>query len=64
MLRTIRLDAAFNNAGINCMGAPMLESEDEFDNVVNVNLGGVWNCMKGELRMMEAQGSGTIVSVG
>ena len=58
-----RLDAAFNNAGINCDGAPMAETEDdEFDNIVNVNLRGVWNCMKAELRQMTAQGSGAIVN--
>ncbi len=58
-----RLDAAFNNAGINCKGAPLLESEDEeFDNIINVNLRGVWNCLKAELRQMTAQGEGAIVN--
>jgi NAD(P)-dependent dehydrogenase (short-subunit alcohol dehydrogenase family) len=58
-----RLDAAFNNAGINCDGAPMLETEDEeFDNILDVNLRGVWNCMKAELRQMMPQGSGAIVN--
>jgi NAD(P)-dependent dehydrogenase (short-subunit alcohol dehydrogenase family) len=58
-----RLDAAFNNAGINCDGAPMVETEDdEFDNIVNVNLRGVWNCMKAELRQMLTQRSGAIVN--
>ena len=58
-----RLDAAFNNAGINCDGAPLIDTEDEeFDNVVNVNLRGVWNCMKAELRQMVPQGSGAIVN--
>ena len=58
-----RLDAAFNNAGINCAGAPVIETEDdEFDNIVNVNLCGVWNCLKAELRQMMAQGSGAIVN--
>ena len=57
------LDAAFNNAGINCDGAPMLETEDEeFDSILDVNLRGVWNCMKVELRQMMAQGSGAIVN--
>ena len=42
-----RLDAAFNNAGINCDGAPLAETEDdEFDNIIDVNLRGVWNCMR------------------
>lgn len=58
-----RLDAAFNNAGVNCEAAPFLEtSDDEFERVMNVNLRGVWNCMKGELRQMLAQGSGAIVN--
>ncbi|MFN0105397.1 MAG: glucose 1-dehydrogenase [Bryobacteraceae bacterium] len=58
-----RLDAAFNNAGINSENAAMLEtSDDEFERVMNVNLRGVWNCMKGELRQMMAQGSGAIVN--
>jgi NAD(P)-dependent dehydrogenase (short-subunit alcohol dehydrogenase family) len=47
--------AAFNNAGINCDGAPLLETDDdEFDNILDVNLRGVWNCMKAELRQMTA----------
>jgi NAD(P)-dependent dehydrogenase (short-subunit alcohol dehydrogenase family) len=58
-----RLDAAFNNAGINSEGASLLEtSDDEFDRIINVNLRGVWNCMKAELRQMIAQGSGSIVN--
>jgi NAD(P)-dependent dehydrogenase (short-subunit alcohol dehydrogenase family) len=58
-----RLDAAFNNAGINCDGAPLLETEDEeFDNILDVNLRGIWNCMKAELRQMTAQGNGAIVN--
>ncbi|MCP1852564.1 NAD(P)-dependent dehydrogenase (short-subunit alcohol dehydrogenase family) [Bradyrhizobium sp. USDA 4508] len=58
-----KLDAAFNNAGINCDAAPLVETEDaEFDNIIDVNLRGVWNCMKAELRHMTAQGSGAIVN--
>jgi NAD(P)-dependent dehydrogenase (short-subunit alcohol dehydrogenase family) len=58
-----QLDAAFNNAGINCDSAPMLETEDAmFDSILDVNLRGVWNCMKAELRQMMAQGSGAIVN--
>jgi len=54
-----RLDAALNNAGINCDGAPMLETEyEEFYSVLDVNLRGVWNGMKAELRRMMEQGSG------
>ncbi len=58
-----RLDAAFNNAGINTGGASLLDtSDDEFDRIITINLGGVWNCMKAELRHMVAQGSGAIVN--
>ena len=58
-----RLDAAFNNAGVNCDSAPMLETEDEeFDSILDVNLRGVWNCMKAELNQMMSQGSGAIVN--
>ena len=58
-----RLDAAFNNAGINSDGAPLLEtSDDEFDRIIDVNLRGVWYCMKAELRHMTVQGSGAIVN--
>jgi NAD(P)-dependent dehydrogenase (short-subunit alcohol dehydrogenase family) len=58
-----RLDAAFNNAGINCNTAPMADiDDDEFENSVNVNLRGVWNSMKAELRQMLKQESGAIVN--
>lgn len=58
-----RLDAAFNNAGVQ---SPIAETADasgeEFDRVNGVNLRGVWNCMKYELRQMREQGSGAIVN--
>jgi NAD(P)-dependent dehydrogenase (short-subunit alcohol dehydrogenase family) len=58
-----RLDAAFNNAGIQ---SPAIEtadaSGDEFERVNAVNLRGVWNCMKYELLQMREQGSGAIVN--
>jgi len=58
-----RLDAAFNNAGIQ---SPAVETADasgeEFERVTAVNLRGVWNCMKYELLQMRKQGSGAIVN--
>ena len=58
-----RLDAAFNNAGIQ---SPAVETADasgeEFERVNAINLRGVWNCMKYELRRMREQGSGAIVN--
>ncbi|MRR06428.1 MAG: SDR family oxidoreductase [Deltaproteobacteria bacterium] len=58
-----RLDAAFNNAGIQ---SPAVETADasgeEFERVNAINLRGVWNCMKYELRRMREQGRGAIVN--
>jgi len=58
-----RLDAAFNNAGVQ---SPVAETADasgeEFDRVMAINLRGVWNCMKYELIQMREQGSGAIVN--
>lgn len=53
-----RLDAAVNNAGVNCESRSLMDtSDEEFDRIINVNLRGVWNCMKAELRQMTAQGA-------
>ncbi|MFN8090565.1 MAG: glucose 1-dehydrogenase [Mycobacterium sp.] len=58
-----RLDMAFNNAGIMLppLGAAQ-ETADAFDQLVAVNLRGVWASMKYELAQMRLQGSGTIVN--
>ncbi len=58
-----RLDAAFNNAGVMARIAPTADSSrDEWDRVIGINLRGVWNSMKYELRQIERQGSGAIVN--
>src|SRR5204863_7266893 len=58
-----RLDAAFNNAGVQAPPSDMAdETAEEFDRVNAINLRGVWACMKHELRHMRAQGSGAIVN--
>src|SRR5947199_5968143 len=58
-----RLDAAFNNAGVQAPPSDMAdEPAEEFDRVNGINLRGVWNCMKYELRHMREQGSGAIVN--
>jgi len=60
-----QLDYAFNNAGIT-EGTPqssVAECEEAiWDNVINVNLKGVWLCMKYEIRHMLTQGHGAIVN--
>lgn len=58
-----RLDAAFNNAGVMARIAPTAEATDqEWDRVIGINLRGVWNCMRHELRQMQRQGGGAIVN--
>ncbi len=60
-----QLDYAFNNAGI--IGAAY-EAIDQFeesvwDDVIDVNLKGVWLCMKYQIKHMLSQGSGSIVNM-
>lgn len=58
-----RLDCAFNNAGIEEEHMRLAEcSEETFDRIMNVNVKGVWLCMKHQLAQMHAQGSGAIVN--
>jgi NAD(P)-dependent dehydrogenase (short-subunit alcohol dehydrogenase family) len=58
-----RLDVAYNNAGIqNLLAETADATRDDFDRVMSINLGGVWSCMKFELRQMREQGSGAIVN--
>jgi NAD(P)-dependent dehydrogenase (short-subunit alcohol dehydrogenase family) len=58
-----RLDAAYNNAGIQNVLADTADSpRDDYDRVMAINLRGVWSCMKFELQQMRKQGSGAIVN--
>ena len=58
-----RLDAAFNNAGIHVAVAETADVDgSDFDRVIAINLRGIFNCMKHELRHMREQGSGAIVN--
>lgn len=58
-----RLDCAFNNAGVPGQEAKTAECTDEnWDQVLAVNLTGVWLCMKAEIPRMLAQGGGSIVN--
>jgi NAD(P)-dependent dehydrogenase (short-subunit alcohol dehydrogenase family) len=60
-----RLDAAVNNAGVTSGGLARLADidEDTFDRVININLKGVWLCLKHEIPVMLHQGSGAIVNI-
>jgi NAD(P)-dependent dehydrogenase (short-subunit alcohol dehydrogenase family) len=54
-----RLDAAFNNAGIEGHWTPIVEqSEEDWDRTIDINLKGTWLCLKYEIRQMLKQGSG------
>lgn len=59
-----RLDYAFNNAGIEQPPMPLTEqSETLFDAVMNVNVKGVWLCMKHQIPAMLENGGGAIVNM-
>ena len=59
------LDYAVNNAGIE--GSPFIPTaeyeEDVWDKVIDINLKGVWLCMKYEIPVMLKRGQGAIVNM-
>lgn len=58
-----QLDCAFNNAGVVGAGVPTHEhSEEAWDQIIDINLKGVWLCMKYELAQMLKQSQGAIVN--
>src|ERR1700684_4318436 len=58
-----RLDAAYNNAGVQNVLAETADSpRDDYDRIMAINLRGVWSCMKFELQHMRKQGNGAIVN--
>jgi NAD(P)-dependent dehydrogenase (short-subunit alcohol dehydrogenase family) len=60
-----RLDIAFNNAGIEGSWIPIAEqSEQDWDRTIDINLKGVWLCLKYEIQQMLKQGGdGAIVNM-
>lgn len=58
-----RLDILVNNAGITRDNLMLRMKESDFDNVINVNLKGTWNCLKQATRIMMKQRSGRIISL-
>ena len=58
-----RLDAAFNNAGIQSNAIELADlSGEDYDRILAINLKGVFNFMKYELQQMRKQGNGSIVN--
>jgi NAD(P)-dependent dehydrogenase (short-subunit alcohol dehydrogenase family) len=59
-----RLDYAFNNAGIEEMMTPLADQTSEiFDQIMKVNVKGVWLSMKYEIPEMIRNGGGAIVNM-
>ncbi|HGH6024246.1 TPA: SDR family NAD(P)-dependent oxidoreductase [Vibrio mimicus] len=54
------IDIAINNAGSFAAGEL---SEDEFEQLVNINLTGTWRCLNAELAMMSRCNKGVIVNI-
>ncbi len=58
-----RLDFAFNNAGVEQKNAATAQIEEqEWERIVNINLRGVFLCMKYEIPLLLNQGGGAIVN--
>lgn len=58
------LDYAFNNAGIEQIPTPLVEqTEETFDQVMDINVKGVWLCMKHQIPQMLKNGGGAIVNM-
>ncbi len=57
-----RLDFAFNNAGILRGGLIHEYTEENWNRVIDVNLKGIWLCLKYEIPQMLKQGGGAIVN--
>lgn len=57
-----RIDILINNAGITRDAMLVKMSENDFDQVINVNLKGVFNCTQAVAPIMIEQGSGKIIN--
>ena len=58
------LDYAFNNAGIEQLPTPLVEqTEETFDQIIDINVKGVWLSMKYEIPQMLKNGGGAIVNM-
>ncbi|HZG76833.1 MAG TPA: 3-oxoacyl-[acyl-carrier-protein] reductase [Paenibacillus sp.] len=58
-----KIDILVNNAGITRDNLLMRMKEEEFDEVIDTNLKGVFNCIKAVTRPMMKQRSGRIVNI-
>ncbi|MGG1941405.1 3-oxoacyl-[acyl-carrier-protein] reductase [Paenibacillus polymyxa] len=58
-----KIDILVNNAGITRDNLIMRMKEEEFDQVIETNLKGVFNCLKAATRPMMKQRSGRIINI-
>lgn len=58
-----RLDILVNNAGITRDNLILRMKESEWDDVININLKGVFNCIKAVARQMMKQRAGRIINI-
>lgn len=58
-----RLDVLVNNAGITKDGLMMMMTEEQFDDVININLKGAFNTIKAVTRTMVKQRGGRIINI-
>ncbi|MEH6389079.1 MULTISPECIES: SDR family oxidoreductase [Pseudomonas] len=58
-----RLDCAFNNAGVEFEQHKLADGDEAvFDRIMDVNVKGVWQCMRFEIPLMLKHGGGAIVN--
>lgn len=58
-----RLDCAFNNAGVEFEQHKLADGDEAvFDRIMDVNVKGVWQCMRFEIPLMLKNGGGAIVN--
>jgi 2-keto-3-deoxy-L-fuconate dehydrogenase len=58
-----KLDILVNNAGIAHIGNVETTDEADFDRIFNVNVKGVYNCLKAAIPLMKQNGGGAIVNM-
>lgn len=58
-----RLDVLVNNAGITKDAMLVGMSDDQFDQVISVNLKGTFNCARAAAKLMKKQQSGSIINI-
>ncbi len=58
-----RVDILVNSAGISHIGTAETTTEEDFDRLYNVNVKGVYNCLKAIIPIMKTNGGGIIVNM-